>query len=211
MAVRVLVADDHALVRKGLQQVIKEQAPDMVVGEATDGEQVLSMVRKEKWDVLVLDIGMPKRSGLEILQELRAIQPKLPVLILSVHPEDQYAIRVLKAGAAGYLSKDSALDELVDAIRKAVGGGRYVSASLAEKLALGLSGGLDKLPHETLSDREMTVLLKMGAGMSVGEIADELALSVKTVSTYRTRILEKMGYKSNADLIRYVIEHQLLA
>jgi len=211
MAVRVLVADDHALVRKGLQQVIKEQAPDMVVGEATDGEQVLSMVRKEKWDVLVLDIGMPKRSGLEILQELRATQPKLPVLILSVHPEDQYAIRVLKAGAAGYLSKDSALDELVDAIRKAVGGGRYVSASLAEKLALGLSGGLDKLPHETLSDREMTVLLKMGAGMSVGEIADELALSVKTVSTYRTRILEKMGYKSNADLIRYVIEHQLLA
>ena len=211
MAVRVLVADDHALVRKGLQQVIKEQAPDMVVGEATDGEQVLSMVRKEKWDVLVLDIGMPKRSGLEILQELRAIQPKLPVLILSVHPEDQYAIRVLKAGAAGYLSKDSALDELVDAIRKAVGGGRYVSASLAEKLALGLSGGLDKLPDETLSDREMTVLLKMGAGMSVGEIADELALSVKTVSTYRTRILEKMGYKSNADLIRYVIEHQLLA
>ncbi len=211
MAVRVLVADDHALVRKGLQQVIKEQAPDMVVGEATDGEQVLSMVRKEKWDVLVLDIGMPRRSGLEILQELRATQPKLPVLILSVHPEDQYAIRVLKAGAAGYLSKDSALDELVAAIRKAVGGGRYVSAGLAEKLALGLSGGLDKLPHETLSDREMTVLLKMGAGMSVGEIADELALSVKTVSTYRTRILEKMGYKSNADLIRYVIEHQLLA
>ncbi len=211
MAVRVLVADDHALVRKGLQQVIKEQAPDMVVGEATDGEQVLSMVRKEKWDVLVLDIGMPKRSGLEILQELRTTQPKLPVLILSVHPEDQYAIRVLKAGAAGYLSKDSALDELVDAIRKAVSGGRYVSASLAEKLALGLSGGLDKLPHETLSDREMTVLLKMGAGMSVGEIADELALSVKTVSTYRMRILEKMGYKSNADLIRYVIEHQLLA
>jgi DNA-binding NarL/FixJ family response regulator len=211
MAVRVLVADDHALVRKGLQQVIKEQAPDMVVGEATDGEQVLTMVRREKWDVLVLDIGMPKRSGLEILQELRATQPKLPVLILSVHPEDQYAIRVLKAGAAGYLSKDSALDELVDAIRKAVSGGRYVSASLAEKLALGLSGGLDQLPHEALSDREMTVLLKMGAGMSVGEIADELALSVKTVSTYRTRILEKMGYKSNADLIRYVIEHQLLS
>lgn len=211
MAVRVLVADDHALVRKGLQQVIKEQAPDMVVGEATDGEQVLSMVRKEKWDVLVLDIGMPKRSGLEILQELRTTQPKLPVLILSVHPEDQYAIRVLKAGAAGYLSKDSALDELVDAIRKAVNGGRYVSASLAEKLALGLSGGLDRLPHEALSDREMTVLLKLGAGMAVGEIADELALSVKTISTYRTRILEKMGYKSNADLIRYVIEHQLLA
>jgi len=211
MAVRVLVADDHALVRKGLQQVIKEQAPDMVVGEAMDGEQVLDMVRREKWDVLVLDIGMPKRSGLEILQELRATQPKLPVLILSVHPEDQYAIRVLKAGAAGYLSKDSALDELVDAIRKAIGGGRYVSASLAEKLALGLSGGLDKLPHETLSDREMTVLLKMGAGMSVGEIAEELTLSVKTVSTYRTRILEKMGYQSNADLIRYVIENRLLA
>jgi two-component system, NarL family, invasion response regulator UvrY len=211
MAVRVLVADDHALVRKGLQQVIKEQAPDMIVDEAWDGEQVLSMVRNEEWDVLVLDIGMPKRSGLEILQELRTTQPKLPVLILSVHPEDQYAIRVLKAGAAGYLSKDSALDELVDAIRKAVSGGRYVSASLAEKLALGLSGGLDRLPHEALSDREMTVLLKMGAGMSVGEIADELSLSVKTVSTYRTRILEKMGYKSNADLIRYVIEHELLS
>ena len=211
MAVRVLVADDHALVRKGLQQVIKEQAPDMVVGEAADGEQVLALVQAQEWDVLVLDLGMPRRSGLEILQELRTLRPKLPVLILSAHPEDQYAIRVLKAGAAGYLSKDSALDELVDAIRKAVKGGRYVSAALAEKLALGLSSGLDQLPHETLSDREMTVLLKIGAGQSVSEIADELLLSVKTVSTYRTRILEKMGFSSNADLIRYVIEHQLLS
>lgn len=209
MPVRVLIADDHALVRKGLQQVIKEQAPDMVVGEAADGEQVLALVREQAWDALVLDIAMPKRSGLEILQELRTTQPKLPILILSAHSEDQYAIRVLKAGAAGYLSKDSALDELVDAIRKTIRGGRYVSAALAEKLALGLSAGLDKLPHEALSDRELTVLLKMGAGKSVGEIADELMLSVKTISTYRTRILEKMGLQSNADIIRYVIEHEL--
>jgi DNA-binding NarL/FixJ family response regulator len=208
--VKVLIADDHALVRKGLRQVIKEQAPDMTVAEAEDGEQVLALVRAEEWDALVLDIGMPKRSGLEILQEVRHIKPHLPVLILSMHSEDQYAIRVLKAGAAGYMTKDSALDELVEAIRKAVSGGRYVSATLAEKLALGLSSGLDKLPHETLSDREYSVLLRISAGKSVGEIADELALSVKTVSTYRARILEKMDLKSNADLIKYTIEHGLL-
>jgi DNA-binding NarL/FixJ family response regulator len=208
--VKVLIADDHALVRKGLQQVIREQAPDMAVSEAADGEQVLAMVREQEWDAVVLDIGMPKRSGLEILQEIRHEKPGLPVLILSMHPEDQYAIRVLKAGAAGYMTKDAAPEELVVAIRKAVSGGRYVSPTLAEKLALGLSNGLDKLPHELLSDREYTVLLKIGAGMSVGEIADELALSVKTVSTYRARILEKMNFKSNADLIRYTLENNLL-
>jgi two-component system, NarL family, invasion response regulator UvrY len=208
--IKILIADDHALVRKGLQQVIREQAPDMSVAEAADGEQVLAMLREQEWDALVLDIGMPKRSGLEILQEMRHERPGLPVLILSVHPEDQYAIRVLKAGAAGYLSKDAAPEELVAAIRKAVSGGRYVSPALAEKLALGLTGGLDKLPHEQLSDREYTVLMKIGEGKSVGEIAEELALSVKTVSTYRARVLEKMNLKTNADLIRYTLENDLL-
>jgi two-component system, NarL family, invasion response regulator UvrY len=208
--VKVLIADDHALVRKGLQQVIREQAPDMSVSEAADGEQVLTMVHEQDWDALVLDIGMPKRSGLEVLQKLRYEKPSLPVLILSMHSEDQYAIRVLRAGAAGYLSKDAAPEELVVAIRKAVSGGRYVSPALAEKLALGLSGGLDKLPHELLSDREYTVLMKIGEGKSVGEIADELALSVKTVSTYRARVLEKMNLKTNADLIRYSLENNLL-
>lgn len=206
---RVLIADDHAIVRKGLQQIVKEQAPMIEVDEASDGNQVLEKVNANGCDVLVLDISMPGRSGLDILNEVRHLRPNLPVLILSMHPEEQYAIRVLKAGAAGYMTKDSALDELVGAIQRISSGGRYISPSLAEKLALGLSGQFDRLPHETLSDREYTVLLGIGAGSSVGEIADELGLSVKTISTYRARILEKLDLKSNADLIRYVIDNQL--
>ncbi|MGL4651332.1 MAG: response regulator [Caldilineaceae bacterium] len=207
--VRVLIADDHAVVRKGLQQIVKEQAPFLEVDEAADGSEVLAKVNANGCDVLVLDISMPGRSGLDILHEIRHLRPDLPVLILSMHPEEQYAIRVLKAGAAGYMTKDTALDELVGAIQHVIAGGRYVSPGLAEKLALGLSGQLDKLPHQTLSDREYTVLLRIGAGSSVGEIADELGLSVKTISTYRSRILEKLDMKSNADMIRYVIDNQL--
>ncbi len=207
--VRVLIADDHAIVRKGLQQIVKEQAPSIEVDEAVDGAEVLEKVHAGKCDVLVLDLSMPGRSGLDILHEVRHLRPELPVLILSMHPEEQYAVRVLKAGAAGYLTKEAALDELVGAIQRVSGGGRYISQALAEKLALGLTGQLDKLPHETLSDREYTVLLRIGAGKSVGEIAEELSLSVKTISTYRARILEKLDLKSNADLIRYVIDHEL--
>lgn len=207
--IKVLIADDHAIVRKGLRQVVKEQAAYMEIDEASDGQEVLEKVRGGPCDVLVLDISMPKRNGLDILQEIKHSKPNLPVLILSVHPEEQYAIRVLKAGAAGYMSKDCAPDELVRAIEKVVSGGKYVSATLAEKLALEVSGQNGKLPHETLSDREYSVLLMIGNGQAVGEIANELALSVKTVSTYRARILEKLNLKTNAELIRYVIDHNL--
>jgi len=208
--IRVLIADDHAIVRKGLRQIVKEQAAYMEVEEAVDGQEVLEKIMVGVWDVLVLDISMPKRSGLDILQEVRHSRPRLPVLVLSVHPEEQYAVRVLKAGAAGYMNKDCALDELVQAIQKVVGGGKYVSSTLAERLAFELSGQTDKLPHETLSDREFSVLLLIGAGRSVSEIAAELALSVKTVSTYRARILEKLNLHSNAEMIRYVIDSDLL-
>jgi two-component system, NarL family, invasion response regulator UvrY len=206
---KVLIADDHAIVRKGLQQIVKEQAPFMEVEEASDGQEVLDKIYAGHWDCLVLDISMPRRSGLDILNEVRHTHPALPVLILSMHPEEQYAIRVLKAGAAGYMTKDTATEELVSAIQRVVDGGKYVSPTLAEKLALGLSGQLDRLPHEMLSDREYTVLLMIGHGKSVSDIADELGLSVKTISTYRSRILEKTDMKSNADLIRYVIDNSL--
>lgn len=206
---RVLIADDHAVVRKGLQQIVAEATPMIEVDEAADSEEVLAKLSENRCDCLVLDISMPGRSGLDILNELRHLYPSLPVLILSMHPEDQYAFRVLKAGAAGYLVKDSAPDELIAAIHRVVGGGKYVSPTLAEKLALGLTGSLDQPAHEMLSDREYSVLLKIGAGMAVGEIADELGLSVKTVSTYRTRILEKMSLRGNAEIIRYVVDHQL--
>jgi two-component system, NarL family, invasion response regulator UvrY len=206
---RVLIADDHAIVRKGLRQTIKEQAPYMEVDEATNGQEVLSKVQAERWDVLVLDISMPKRSGLDILQEVKHSCPSLPVLVLSVHPEEQYAVRVLRAGAAGYMNKDLALDELVQAIQKVISGGRYVSSTLAEKLAFDLGAHSTTLPHESLSNREYRVLLLIGEGQSVGRIAEELALSVKTVSTYRARILQKMNLQSNADLIRYVVAHGL--
>ena len=209
MKIRVLIADDHALIRKGLRQAIKEQAPYMEVEEAADGQEVLTRVLAESWDVLVLDISMPKRSGLDILQEIKHSNPKLPVLVLSVHPEEQYAVRVLRAGAAGFMNKDMALDELVQAIQKVVSGGRYVSPTLAEKLAFDLSDHGNSLPHESLSNREYRVLLLIGSGQSVGNIAETLSLSVKTVSTYRARILQKLGLHSNADLIRYVLDHKL--
>lgn len=207
--IRVLIADDHAIVRKGLHQLVKEEAPLIEVDEAANGEEVLVKLSLNPCDCLVLDISMPGRSGLDILREVRHMHPNVPVLILSMHPEDQYAIRVLKAGAAGYMSKESALDDLVGAIHHIVEGGRYVSHELAEKLAMGLTGDVNGERHDTLSDREYSVLLKIGSGMSVSEIAAELGLSMKTVSTYRTRILEKMDLKSNAEIIRYVVDNNL--
>jgi DNA-binding NarL/FixJ family response regulator len=205
---KVLIADDHAIVRKGLRQ-IAEESGQICVGEAADGQEALEKLREERWDALVLDINMPGRHGLDVLRTVRDVQPELPVLVLSVHPEDQYAIRVLKSGAAGYLNKDAAPEELVQAIQKVVAGGKYISASLAEKLAFEISGNADTLPHEQLSDREYRVLVMIGDGKSVGQIADELSLSVKTVSTYRSRVLEKMHLGTNADMIRYVIDHGL--
>jgi len=209
--IRILIADDHAIVRRGLKHIVSEQ-PDMTVaGEAENARQVLDLVRTDKWDVIVLDINMPGRSGLEVLKELRRAHPKLPVLVLSVHPEDQYGVRVLKAGAAGYLTKDSAPDELVQAIRKVHRGGKYVSASLAEVLAFELETETDRPRHKSLSDREYQVMTMIASGKTVGEIGEELSLSVKTISTYRARVLGKMKMRTNAELTHYAIQNQLLS
>jgi DNA-binding NarL/FixJ family response regulator len=208
--IRVLIADDHAVVRQGLKQILGDTPEMVVAGEATTGQEVLDRVRAEAWDVVILDISMPDRSGLDILKQLRSERPKLPVLVLSMHSEDQYAMRVLKAGASGYLTKDSAPDELVKAIRKVVSGGRYVSSLLAEKLAFEIGTDSSRLPHETLSDREFQVLRGIAAGKSVTEIAAELYLSPKTVSTYRARLLQKMNLGTTAELIHYAMQNHLI-
>jgi two-component system invasion response regulator UvrY len=208
--IRALIADDHAVVRQGLKQILGDTPEMVVAGEATNGQEVLDKVRAETWDVVVLDISMPDRSGLDVLKQLRSERPKLPVLVLSMHSEDQYAVRVLKAGASGYLTKDSAPDELVKAIRKVVSGGTYVSSFLAEKLAFEIGTDSSRLPHETLSDREFQVLRLIAAGKSVTEIAAELYLSVKTVSTYRARMLEKMNLGTNAELMHYAMQNHLI-
>jgi DNA-binding NarL/FixJ family response regulator len=205
----VFVADDHAVVRRGVRQIL-EDAPDMVAaGEASTGRETLRAVGKHDYDVLVLDIAMPDGSGLEVLRQLRTLKPDLRVLILSMYPERQYAVRALKAGAAGYLTKESAPDELVTAIRKVAQGGKYVTQSLAEKLAAALTGELGKEPHETLSAREYQVMRLLAAGKTVTDIATELSLSVKTVSTYRARVLAKLDLKNTAEIIRYAFEHKL--
>ena len=208
--IRALIVDDNAVVRQGLKQILGDTPEMGVAGEATTGQEVLDKVRAETWDVVVLDISMPDRSGLDVLKQLRSERPKLPVLVLSMHSEDQYAVRVLKAGASGYLTKDSAPDELVKAIRKVVSGGTYVSPFLAEKLAFEIGTDSSRLPHETLSDREFQVLRLLAAGKSVGEIAAELCLSVKTISTYRARMLEKMNLGTNAELIHYAMQNHLI-
>ena len=204
--IKILIADDHPVVRKGLKDIIQATSDMTVSGEASDGQEVLENVRKIDFDVVVLDIAMPGRSGLDILKELKSGKPELPVLILSIHPEDQYAVRVLRAGASGYLTKDSAPDELITAIRKVSRGKKYISASLAEKLAYDLEIGAEKPLHETLSDREYDVMCRIASGKTVKEIAEQLYLSVKTISTYRARILEKMKMKSNAELTHYAIK-----
>jgi DNA-binding NarL/FixJ family response regulator len=208
--IKVLVADDHAIVRRGLIQILTEHADMAVVGEAQDAQELFAQARAQDWDIGILDVSMPGRGGLEVLKDLKSEFPTRPVLILSVHPEDQYAVRALKAGAAGYLTKDSAPGELVTAIRKAMQGGKYVSPTLAEKLAFNLAPDPDRLPHETLSDREYQVLCAIASGKTVSEIADEMTLSVKTISTYRARILEKMQRKNNAELTHYAIQHKLV-
>ncbi len=208
--IRVLIADDHAVVRQGLKQILGDTPEMLVAGEAINGQEVLDKVRAEAWDVVILDISMPDHSGLDILKQLRSERPKLPVLVLSMYSEDQFAVRVLKAGASGYLTKESAADELVKAIRKVVSGGTYVSSFLAEKLAFEIGTDSNMLPHETLSDREFQVLRGIAAGKSVTEIAAELYLSVKTVSTYRTRMLTKMNLGTNAELMHYAIRNHLI-
>ena len=208
--IRVLIADDHAIVRKGLRLIAKEQASEIEVDEAENGQEVMEKIRQARYDVLVLDISMPGRNGLDILREVRHALPSLPVLILSMHPEEQYAIRMLKSGASGYLTKDCAPDQLVPAIQKIARGGKYVSDMLAERLLFSLTGEANRPPHELLSDREYSVLVLIGQGKTPTEIAEQLILSVKTVSTYRTRVLEKLNLQSTAELIRYVIENNLV-
>lgn len=206
--IKVLIVDDHAIVRKGLRH-IAEESKQIEVGEAGDGAEALNKLRTERWDVLVLDINLPGRNGLDVLQTARDMYAKLPVLVLSGHSEDQYAVRVLRAGASGYMSKDAAPDQLVAAIQKVMNGGKYISLALAEQLAFELSENNDRLPHEKLSAREYRVLIMIGEGKAVGEIAAELLLSVKTVSTYRARVLEKLNLQNNAQLMRYVMDHGL--
>jgi len=207
---RILIADDHPIVRHGLRQILADADDVSTVGEAASESDVLGQLRAQPWDVLVLDLAMPGRSGLETLKLVRAEWPRLPILILSMYSEDQYAIRALRAGADGYLTKESAAEKLLEAIRKVKGGGKYVSARLAERLAIEVGRSGSRLPHEALSDRELQVLIFLGSGKTVGEIADLLALSVKTVSTYRTRILEKTGLRNNAELVQYAMEHKLV-
>jgi two-component system, NarL family, invasion response regulator UvrY len=208
--IKALVADDHAVVRQGLRLILQETSDMQVTGEAASGPEALERARGDRYDVVVLDITMPGRSGFDVLKELRVEWPELPVLVLSMHAEEQFAVRLLKAGAAGYLNKESAPEELVKAIRKVVSGGRYVSPTLAEKLAFEIDAGSDKLAHETLSDREFQVMRMMASGKTVKEIAAELSLSVKTISTYRARILTKMNLHTNAELIHYAITNQLV-
>lgn len=207
---RILIADDHPVVRQGLRQIITETSDMVVVDEASNGWEVLSKVRASSYDVVLLDISMPGRSGVDILKELKDERPGLPVLILSIHPEEQYASRALRAGASGYLTKESAPDELVAAIRKISTGGKYVSSSLAEILASELGTSDEELPHKTLSDREYQVMRMIALGKTVTEIAEELLLSVKTVGTYRSRILEKMKMKNNAEITYYAVKNRLV-
>jgi len=207
----ILVTDDHAIVRRGLKQVIAEGLGNgVIVEEAQNAQEALDQIWKKNWDVVLMDISMPGRSGLDILKDIKLSRPKLPVLFLTMHEEDQFAVRVLRAGAAGFITKECPPDELIRAIRKTAGGGRYVSTSLAEKLAAGLAGDPDKQPHEILSDREFQVLCKIASGRTATQIAQELGLSVKTVSTYRARILEKMHMQNNAELTSYAIKNRLV-
>ena len=207
---RIVIADDHAVVRKGLRQLIVEAEGMTVVGEAASGDELLTMLRFREVDVVVLDLSLGARSGLDLLKHIKSELPRLPVVILSMHSEDLFAVRALRAGASGYVEKNSAPEELLTAIRRIARGGTYVSPRIGEKIAADIvRGGAAVLPHERLSDRELEVLRLLGSGMSVTEIAHALNLSVKTISTHRTHVLAKTGLRSNADIVEYVISHEL--
>ena len=209
--IRILIADDHAIVRGGLKQLLSEQRDFTVAGEAANGLEALKLIREQPFDVALMDMSMPGRSGIELIKQVKAEKPKLAVLVLSMHKEEQYAVRALKAGAAGYLTKESAPDQLVAAIRKVAGGGVFISAGVAERLALELGGNHhDAAPHTLLSDREEQIFRMIVSGTPIGGIANELSLSVKTVSTHKTRILQKMNMTSSAELIHYSIRHHLV-
>ena len=210
MSMNILIADDHPVVRQGLRQMLASETDLNVVGEARNGHEVVEISKRVEWDVAVLDYNMPGRTGLELVKELKQRHPGRPVLILSMYPEERYALRALKAGAAGYITKESASGELVNAIRKVAKGGRYVSTSLGERLAQELAGDSERPVHERLSDREYQIMWMIASGKTVGEVAEQLFLSPNTVSTYRARILRKMNMKSNAELMHYAIAHHLV-
>jgi two-component system invasion response regulator UvrY len=207
---RILIADDHTVVRKGLKQILQDAFPSAFIEEVADAEGLLKRVFSEDWDVVISDISMPGRSGLDVLQQIRQSHPRLPILILSMHPEDQYAIRVLRAGASGYLNKNSAPEELVKAINQVLLGKKYITPSIAEKLVNAFDQDAKKFSHEYLSDREFEVLKLLAAGKSVSDISDQISLSASTISTYRARIMTKLNLKTNADLTLYSFEHKLI-
>ena len=207
---RILIADDHAIIRKGLKQILFEEYPSAIIEEVNDAEEVIKKTISHEWDIIICDLSMPGRSGLDVVQQVKQNCPRLPVLILSIHPEEQYAIRVLKAGAAGYLSKDAATEELVQAVQRVLQGRKYVSAAIAEKMAAELDLDQTKPLYERLSDREFDVFKFIAAGKTVSDIAGQLSLSITTVSTYRARILAKLDMKSNAELTRYGLENKLI-
>jgi len=207
---KILVVDDHAVVRQGVKQILNEQFQGAVIGEARNAEEMIDRIRKFTWDIVVLDVGMPGKSGLDALKDLKQVCPKLPVLVLSAYPEDQLARRMLKAGASGYLTKDSAPNELVQALKKILGGGKFVSASMAELLVANLNEEAGRPLHEMLSDREYQVMCLIAVGKSLKEIADDLCVGISTVNTYRARILEKMQFKNNTELTHYALENRLV-
>ena len=208
--IRIVLADDHTIVREGLKQLLCAAAEFQVVGEARDGHEVMKQVRENDFDVLLLDMSMPGKSGTDLIRQVKSEKPKLRVLILSMHEEEQYAVRAIKAGSSGYLTKESASAQLVSAIRKVAGGGAFISAAVAEQLALGAMPQAEGTPHSSLSDREFQVLCMLANGKSVTDIGEELNLSVKTVSTHKARLMQKMNMASQADLIRYAITHRLV-
>ncbi len=207
---KILLTDDHALMRQGLRLILERDFPGTIFGEAGNAEESLRSVAQENWDMVILDIAMPGRSGIEVLREIKLSHPRLPVLVLSMYPEDQFAVRLLKSGAAGYLTKTSAGDQLAEAVRKVMAGGRFISPRLAEELAAHLDTDMKHAPHERLSNREFLVLRLIASGKAVGQIAGELSLSVSTISTYRRRILEKMDMKNNAQLTHYAVQKKLV-
>ncbi|MBI4126530.1 MAG: response regulator transcription factor [Deltaproteobacteria bacterium] len=209
--IKILVVDDHTMVRTGMKQLLTEQLEAASVGEAADGDQALAIIQKEPWDIVILDVTLPDRNGLQILKILKQDHPNLPVLILSMHPEEEFAIEALRRGAAGYITKQSAADELVAAVRKVLAGGKYISSQLGEHLALSLGSETIKAPHENLSEREYQVLCLMASGETPTMIAKKLELSVKTISTHRAHILEKLHMTTNAQLIHYALKHHLVA
>ena len=207
---RILIADDHAIVRRGLKQLLLEEYPSAVIGEVSDTEDLLKEVINDGWDIVICDMNMPGRSGLDALGQIKQVSPNLPVLIMSMYPEEQYALRVLKAGASGYLEKESIHDDVIKAIQTVRLGKKFINATIAERLGDAFHNTNNKQPHELLSDREFDVFKLIASGKSVSDIASQLSLSTTTVSTYRSRILEKMGIKSNADLTRYALEKKLI-